>query len=174
MRGKVVGFKTGVFLGWDHPRACGEKHNHDEPAIHGIGSPPRMRGKAKAAASRLRPLRITPAHAGKRVHRALMPGNIKDHPRACGEKLVILQANVDYWGSPPRMRGEDSCARFPRVEVRITPAHAGRSLRLPDYKVRIRDHPRACGEKLLPNVKALGTAGSPPRMRGEGSWSCRW
>ena len=57
------------------------------------------------------------------------------------------------------MRGkEDLCAKK-LIELRITPAYAGKS---PEYHrafQAVRDHPRLCGEKLvrlLDNRKCLG------------------
>ena len=56
---------------------------------------------------------------------------------------------ISWLGSPPRMRG--------KVVQLLRPDHAPW------------DHPRACGEKLLPRVVNDFTEGSPPRMRGKGS-----
>ena len=53
---------------WDHPRPCGEKVYDMEIRGEAVGSPPPMRGKAIAVALNAVMLRITPAHAGKRVH----------------------------------------------------------------------------------------------------------
>ena len=49
----------------DHPRVCGEKVRRDAPAGGAVGSPPRMRGKAKELPPRQCYLGITPAYAGK-------------------------------------------------------------------------------------------------------------
>ena len=50
---------------WDHPRLCGEKCLLRISHLLNIGSPPPMRGKAKAKAPRAWGGRITPAYAGK-------------------------------------------------------------------------------------------------------------
>ena len=50
---------------WDHPRVCGEKDQPITRAEHEEGSPPRVRGKAKAGVVDNLHLRITPACAGK-------------------------------------------------------------------------------------------------------------
>ena len=50
---------------WDHPRACGEKTWNIVGGYNELGSPPRMRGKAKDCSESRRRKRITPAHAGK-------------------------------------------------------------------------------------------------------------
>ena len=65
------------------------------------------------------------------------------------------------------MRGQVSDGVMEMIKLGITPAHAGKSLRLPNNHVRIRDHPRACGEKVVTTLKSARTKGSPPRMRGK-------
>ena len=52
---------------WDHPRVCGEKNTGSNDARATMGSPPRMRGKEPFAKMSLKPGRITPAYAGKRM-----------------------------------------------------------------------------------------------------------
>ena len=70
------------------------------------GSPPRMRGKGyQKIANELR-LGITPAHAGKRFLMCSSVSSSKDHPRACGEKRLLLVRICGMLGSPPRMRGK--------------------------------------------------------------------
>ena len=49
----------------DHPRVCGEKTPDASSTTKNIGSPPRMRGKAKRQAGLLCAAGITPAYAGK-------------------------------------------------------------------------------------------------------------
>ena len=50
----------------------------------------------------------------------------KDHPRACGEKVVDVFREHRIPGSPPRMRGK-GMADTPKIfGARITPAHAGK------------------------------------------------
>ena len=51
----------------DHPRVCGEKRTQAHPAKTGLGSPPRMRGKADFDVCSDRQCGITPAYAGKRL-----------------------------------------------------------------------------------------------------------
>ena len=51
----------------------------------------------------------------------------------------------------------------------ITPAYAGKSADLLAEIDKSRDHPRLCGEKLLPFEMESVLTGSPPPMRGKGS-----
>ena len=50
---------------------------------------------------------------------------------------------------------------------RITPAHAGKSLYCFVAFMRLRDHPRPCGEKIISPPSILDGIGSPPPMRGK-------
>ena len=55
---------------WDHPRTCGEKRKNGWQKAKRKGSPPHMRGKGGVRLAGLHHLRITPAHAGKRLKRS--------------------------------------------------------------------------------------------------------
>ena len=52
----------------DHPRVCGEKRKTGAGTVATLGSPPRVRGKDRAAASSVLDIGITPACAGKSCH----------------------------------------------------------------------------------------------------------
>ena len=70
--------------------------------------------------------RITPAHAGKSCvspESLLLP---EDHPRACGEKGLLVLLLVGWMGSPPRMRGKGPAGAPVGRLAGITPAHAGK------------------------------------------------
>ena len=126
-----------------------------------------MRGK-RYTDSRIKGVgRITPAHAGKTQPISCSRAARADHPRACGENEKDVLAYKGKRGSPPRMRGKLSAKDFGDPEIRITPAHAGKTYFFMPHQLRPADHPRACGE----NSSGLSTApekcGSPPRMRGK-------
>ena len=131
----------------DHPRACGEKREFARFEPLNLGSPPRMRGEARAQTRAAAVNRITPAHAGRSLTGLRSLFVSRDHPRACGEKYIVqLYFDTDM-GSPPRMRGEAGLAARHRAKSRITPAHAGRSFKQFIQSLFFQDHPRACGEK---------------------------
>ena len=90
---------------------------------------------------------ITPAYAGKRLAKKMMLSTMKDHPRVCGEKTVSVPAPVVARGSPPRMRGKAPLQSVDKIEVRITPAYAGKSPLRHEKRGANGDHPRVCGEK---------------------------
>ena len=66
------------------------------------------------------------------------------------------------------MRGEAEHAKYRRMIVGITPAHAGRRGQSPNRSRCSWDHPRACGEKGCSLKGFAIRLKSPPRMRGEG------
>ena len=103
----------------------------------------------------------------------MLNGFVKsDHPRACGENALNKARNKPAHGSPPRMRGKPLRWNGRKTLRRITPAHAGKTLRpLPGTR-RTSDHPRACGENEQKHYESNVNTGSPPRMRGKRS-GCR-
>ena len=115
----------------DHPRACGENDRQGRRDCHRSGSPPRMRGKLSKAKNCFTPPRITPAHAGKTAWLAEFVTIAEDHPRACGENANLNGARLNAAGSPPRMRGKPASALSDRRILRITPAHAGKTIACP-------------------------------------------
>ena len=86
-----------------------------------------MRGKVVGVLTCAVAGRITPAYAGKSQFRALFASQVQDHPRVCGEKLLICANGGRNPGSPPRMRGKAAhlCEWWPQSG--ITPAYAGKS-----------------------------------------------
>ena len=130
-------------------------------------SPPRMRGKGPADAGRVRSRGITPAYAGKSPSGKNFLQLLRDHPRVCGEKELVSSCNLEALGSPPRMRGKETCKKACEVSWGITPAYAGKSRPAAAAMLLPQDHPRVCGEKN--NYYNLGQPkpGSPPRMRGK-------
>ena len=181
-RGLASGFSC---LG-DHPRVCGE---HFVPTIMGSvslgssrvcgehrtltdengepwGSSPRMRGTHQIRDVSADIHGIIPAYAGNtRAFRRswLLPW---DHPRVCGEHSdgwSVMRTDV---GSSPRMRGTLSCSAITEPVVGIIPAYAGNTYCQCLGSLRVRDHPRVCGEHLMDICHANSDRGSSPRMRG--------
>ena len=132
---------------WDHPRVCGEKASLMLASDAELGSPPRMRGKVREIKTGKSRRGITPAYAGKRRRCCAFRWLPWDHPRVCGEKFLQIGKVVFQVGSPPRMRGKAFLSSASLGIIGITPAYAGkRGLFMPP-SVRLRDHPRVCGEK---------------------------
>ena len=91
--GKSVADIGSIRANKDHPRVCGEKNGTGTNQPLGIGSPPRMRGKAAQQYSGKPPIRITPAYAGKSDMRLFVHQSNQDHPRVCGEKTKKIHYN---------------------------------------------------------------------------------
>ena len=85
----------------------------------------------------------------------------------CGEKFGKEAFAWPVIGSPPRVRGEALRAPALPVNLRITPACAGRSGLQRNKTVKSGDHPRVCGEKGHSQKCEKSGGGSPPRVRGE-------
>ena len=165
--GKRKGHQRRVARGQDHPRTCGEKKKCFITTTSRSGSPPHMRGKVPEYLGGDRIMRITPAHAGKRLSQYSARTLTRDHPRTCGEKNIVRKASFDPQGSPPHMRGKGADLSGVTGATRITPAHAGKSSKMThNYELR-RDHPRTCGEKSCCGFHMASILGSPPHMRGK-------
>ncbi len=91
----------------------------------------------------------------------------RDHPRACGEKQAYLISKWGDPGSPPRVRGKAIAFHTVPNGFGITPARAGKSAITGTIFRRLRDHPRACGEKTRAASTRNIFLGSPPRVRGK-------
>ena len=152
----------------DHPRLCGEKIEERNPSDYVLGSPPPMRGKGRLHLVRRKLFRITPAYAGKSFPTVPFVVFLGDHPRLCGEKLLITSNAPFRAGSPPPMRGKVSISVPIPFSERITPAYAGKSSACDKHCHCDGDHPRLCGEKEPLALIPVQSQGSPPPMRGKG------
>ena len=146
---------------------CGEKIFATFRGWKNGGSPPRVRGKVIRSWIMRIWTRITPACAGKRAIWYLSIWMKWDHPRVCGEKSVRLSAVWCTPGSPPRVRGKVPLDTVRLLWYRITPACAGKRRAPTNNRLRMRDHPRVCGEKPNDAARLSRFTGSPPRVRGK-------
>ena len=151
----------------DHPRACGANPFEWVPNLKGSGSSPRMRGKRYGEANGTVTMRIIPAHAGQTMAPASSTIPRPDHPRACGANDVNTFVDDQARGSSPRMRGKPYISALPVRVMRIIPAHAGQTCRLPYNYSSHSDHPRACGANSNSPYWLVSKDGSSPRMRGK-------
>ena len=71
---------------------------------------------------------ITPADAGKTKAQYQKEDIVWDHPRGCGENILIVSLKRLTVGSPPRMRGKRVSGAGVGVSFRITPADAGKTI----------------------------------------------
>ena len=91
----------------------------------------------------------------------------QDHPRVCGENSWRLCFSGRQRGSPPRVRGKPGEIVGRQYQSRITPACAGKTQAPDGYCPHPEDHPRVCGENLVPWLRVTCWIGSPPRVRGK-------
>ncbi len=134
----------------DHPRSCGEKLPSPVILKSARGSSPLVRGKAHSHSSISVRLRIIPARAGKRVRVLVRVRLMRDHPRSCGEKARSRAVRQQIRGSSPLVRGKAWSRASKYMQPGIIPARAGKSFPIGNQLIRYRDHPRSCGEKMLP------------------------
>ena len=91
--------------------------------------------------------RIIPTRVGTSLSAFLSRVPAKDHPHACGDK--VLQENTTYamLGSSPRVWGQDSGDGVFTVWERIIPTRVGTSGTSDIVGGIKEDHPHACGDK---------------------------
>ena len=90
----------------DHPRGCGEHLPcMSTSTVVSAGSSPRMRGTRIGIIQDLQIVGIIPADAGNTIFKCRLAGLSQDHPRGCGEHILISGRMASLKGSSPRMRG---------------------------------------------------------------------
>ena len=132
-----------------------------------LGSPPQVRGKRKVKVYTTAEDRITPAGAGKTFGSSTQYVVSWDHPRRCGENTFQTLICDKGIGSPPQVRGKPWSAPPSPCNRRITPAGAGKTMRLHSRRHSAKDHPRRCGENGCACMVLLRCLGSPPQVRGK-------
>ena len=149
----------------DHPRVCGKDLFRGGKLNVKRGSPPRMRERPSVYPNRVQMYGITPAYAGKTKSAKKSSGKLKDHPRVCGKDFNLNFKFIFISGSPPRMRERLKLIPDHSVDMRITPAYAGKTSRRIWQLGQFRDHPRVCGKDQRRKTDRGIKRGSPPRMR---------
>ena len=153
----------------------------------GTESPPRARGRDLRLIHRLPLCGITPACAGKSGRPTSQRLRSWNHPRVRGEEEAMERGMLIPKESPPRARGRVTVWSMVTQDEGITPACAGKSLRLPRLAGLVGNHPRVRGEELYlalrlewqigitpacagksqPSASFLHHDGNHPRVRGE-------
>ena len=109
---------------------------------------------------------IIPACAGNTPYFFIFGSCNRDHPRVCGEHIIIRHSMIQKLGSSPRVRGTP-----PRISrlfcvAGIIPACAGNTLSSQQLRLYRWDHPRVCGEHSISASRMGWFLGSSPRVRG--------
>ncbi len=145
---------------------CGECLFEHAQRERSEGSSPRVRGMLRPRPRR-RPRRgIIPACAGNAIAELGHDRAATDHPRVCGECLRCRLAKIDDRGSSPRVRGMLITPPSGRGTRGIIPACAGNAPAQAPPSPASPDHPRVCGECLMPVPLMPPRPGSSPRVRG--------
>ena len=140
-----------------------------EPAALSLGDPgssPRMRGALKLGLPIHVLSRIIPADAGSTGTPTRSCCRSTNHPRGCGEHLLMYIDYLCHLGSSPRMRGTQALAPDRPAWAGIIPADAGSTILAYTRAASELDHPRGCGEHAGLTYQVPSVIGSSPRMRG--------
>ena len=135
---------------WDHPRVCGEHWLIAFASAAISGSSPRMRGTRDSVDCRDCTSGIIPAYAGNTCLLRRRPRHQRDHPRVCGEHRIVRVRVTAVAGSSPRMRGTLHVVTITQDRGGIIPAYAGNTWCRSAVARCPWDHPRVCGEHLIP------------------------
>ena len=84
---------------------CGEYDDTTYEPERMMGSPPRVRGILTDGGQVNFFVGITPACAGNTNVNVSAYRLNQDHPRVCGEYMLMLKSATTLSGSPPRVRG---------------------------------------------------------------------
>ena len=131
----------------DHPHACGDKLVNGRAYFFISGSSPRVWGQ--------------------------VPGFIvlvvKDRiiPTRVGTSSTLLSLAPTTQGSSPRVWGQASSLTSSFICDRIIPTRVGTRRIYVGLHTKVRDHPHACGDKVLSFFSPFCRFGSSPRVWGQ-------
>ena len=150
----------------DHPRMCGEHERFFTAWGAAKGSSPHVRGALFFQLVQVLIVGIIPACAGSTLVLPWLFRCLRDHPRMCGEHSVPGISLCNHTGSSPHVRGAPTGLSAQFLHPGIIPACAGSTITLNLSTSTGRDHPRMCGEHLLPVSLLFCSPGSSPHVRG--------
>ena len=145
---------------------CGE---HPQPRTFRYdltGSSPHVRGALIAVCRVAVRDGIIPACAGSTLTVSVSSPVAWDHPRMCGEHLLLVDAQSSRPGSSPHVRGALWSIFGADWSRGIIPACAGSTRLYRTTYQPMRDHPRMCGEHQVRDTLYGTTQGSSPHVRG--------
>ena len=174
--GKTAGLPQGPDRGWAHPRSRGE-NGHCVPDFEaGVGSSPLTRGKLFGGDLLIICHRLIPAHAGKtEPYRTPNPAD-QAHPRSRGENTLGSALAHQPPGSSPLTPGKPPPRAVRGADLRLIPAHAGKTVLRRVSRPVSAAHPRSRGENPLTSTARKPRTGSSPLTRGKRNrvlaWQC--
>ena len=131
-----------------HPRSRGENRCRLHSCHAPIGSSPLTRGKLLRSRVGAGRYGLIPAHAGKTLVGERERFGGEAHPRSRGENMTGRCEEETRLGSSPLTRGKRAGGDAALHEVRLIPAHAGKTRGLPHTPASHPAHPRSRGENL--------------------------
>ena len=129
-----------------HPRSRGENPDRSSRLRYERGSSPLTRGKPIPVRRIDTRERLIPAHAGKTARVPRGAKTCAAHPRSRGENVLILVWGLEVGGSSPLTRGKLGAEARVGAELRLIPAHAGKTTGPPASTWTRSAHPRSRGE----------------------------
>ena len=112
---------------------------------------------------------LIPAHAGKTTADDLREWAQWAHPRSRGENLALDEAVAEEAGSSPLTRGKPRRRETDMNDLRLIPAHAGKTSYCSVPSAVEAAHPRSRGENEVKTAQAHYRRGSSPLTRGKPS-----
>ena len=129
-----------------HPRSRGENLVLNTKGSDAEGSSPLTRGKRILDRGARRAVRLIPAHAGKTGGPPVISSPMRAHPRSRGENTGSAAPRMTPAGSSPLTRGKLTVPRGKQSEIRLIPAHAGKTRNPAGAILTAAAHPRSRGE----------------------------
>ena len=150
-----------------HPRSRGENGRLRCGSCCASGSSPLTRGKHGAAGEALNLRGLIPAHAGKTCPSSRQGLGTQAHPRSRGENRSPSGRSVSTMGSSPLTRGKLLAEQADNLDVRLIPAHAGKTWPMIMRPIASPAHPRSRGENAERFEAISRGRGSSPLTRGK-------
>ena len=111
--------------------------------------------------------RIIPTRVGTRHNYHIVFTQVRDHPHACGDKIIVTFFVYSPPGSSPRVWGQVLTIKRQHAPIRIIPTRVGTRCVQRHLYARLQDHPHACGDKISSTSLTRASAGSSPRVWGQ-------
>ena len=150
-----------------HPRSRGENFGPSFEGCSRTGSSPLTRGKLGGDKLVGVLSRLIPAHAGKTDGGIQTAVARKAHPRSRGENAGAGAGIAAMSGSSPLTRGKPSRSQRNAGQIRLIPAHAGKTSPGQGRPRWCAAHPRSRGENEQGRTPFLSPLGSSPLTRGK-------
>ena len=110
---------------------------------------------------------IIPTRVGTREKHWLSSTKHRDHPHACGDKLLPQILYKGGVGSSPRVWGQEFVTLGLFAFARIIPTRMGTRVCYLGFVCLCQDHPHAYGDKQLSLTLSVMLRGSSPRVWGQ-------